>query len=73
MAEIQSFDPTVPQDEVDRLFRKLRDARLPKNPIVPDAGDDYGVIFAEVEYDTELNCSRSFAGMDQQTVRLLAE
>ncbi|KAF2115397.1 Alpha/Beta hydrolase protein [Lophiotrema nucula] len=39
---IKSFDPNIPKEEVDRLFRKLKDTRLPKDPIVPDAGDDYG-------------------------------
>jgi len=42
MSEINPFDPNVPKDEVDRLFRKLKDTRLPQNPIVPDAGEDYG-------------------------------
>lgn len=42
MSDIKPFDPTIPQDEVDRLFRKLRDTRLPEHPIVPDAGEDYG-------------------------------
>lgn len=40
--EIKKFDPNIPKDEVDRLFRKLGDTRLPKIPVVPDAGDDYG-------------------------------
>ncbi|KAF2640141.1 alpha/beta-hydrolase [Massarina eburnea CBS 473.64] len=42
MSGIKAFDPSIPQIEVDRLFRKLGDTRLPKSPIVPDAGDDYG-------------------------------
>ncbi|KAF1979547.1 alpha/beta-hydrolase [Bimuria novae-zelandiae CBS 107.79] len=42
MSEIKPFDPSVPQDEVDRLFRKLKDTRLPQIPVVPDADDDYG-------------------------------
>lgn len=37
------FDPSIPKDEVARLFRKLADTRLPEIPIVPDAGDDYGI------------------------------
>jgi hypothetical protein len=41
--EITPFDPTIPQEEVDRLFRKLVDTRLPTQPIVPDAGEDYGL------------------------------
>jgi len=40
--EITPFDPTIPKEEVDRLFRKLGDTRLPSIPVVPDAGDDYG-------------------------------
>ncbi|PVI00073.1 alpha/beta-hydrolase [Periconia macrospinosa] len=39
---ITPFDPTIPLQEVDRLFRKLRDTRIPTEPIVPDAGWDYG-------------------------------
>lgn len=42
MSEITPFDPTIPQEEVDRLFRKLADTRLPEIPVVPDAEDDYG-------------------------------
>ncbi|KAF2134906.1 alpha/beta-hydrolase [Dothidotthia symphoricarpi CBS 119687] len=42
MTEIKSFNPEIPKEEVDRLFRKLADTRLPKEPIVPDAGEDYG-------------------------------
>lgn len=42
MTDIKPFDPIIPQEEVDRLFRKLGDTRLPEIPIVPDAGDDYG-------------------------------
>lgn len=39
---ILPFDPTVTQEEVDRLYRKLKDTRLPKTEIVPGAGDEYG-------------------------------
>lgn len=42
--KIKSFDPNIPKDEVDRLFRKLKDTRLPEQPIVPDAGWDYGTV-----------------------------
>ncbi len=42
MADVQIFDPTIPKEEVDRLWRKLADTRIPKDPIVPDAGEDYG-------------------------------
>ena len=40
--KITPFDPNIPQDEVNRLFRKLADTRLPQTPVVPDAGEDYG-------------------------------
>jgi hypothetical protein len=42
MASIKPFKPSIPKEEVDRLFRKLADTRLPKEPIVPEAGWDYG-------------------------------
>ncbi|KAJ4346954.1 uncharacterized protein N0V89_010887 [Didymosphaeria variabile] len=42
MPDIQPLDPNVPKDEVDRLFRKLKDTRLPQIPVVPGAGDKYG-------------------------------
>jgi hypothetical protein len=42
MPDIKPFNPRIPQEEVSRLFRKLRDTRLPEFPIVPDAKDDYG-------------------------------
>jgi hypothetical protein len=42
MSEITPFDPTIPKAEVERLFRKLADTRLPEIPVVPDAGNDYG-------------------------------
>ena len=42
--EIKSFDPNIQKDEVDRRFRKLKDTRLPEQPIVPDAGWDYGTV-----------------------------
>jgi hypothetical protein len=44
MSDIKPFDPTIPKQEVDRLFRKLADTRLPEIPVVPDAGDDYGKV-----------------------------
>jgi hypothetical protein len=46
MSEIKPFSPEIPQDEIDRLFRKLADTRLPRDPIVPDAGEDYGMLLA---------------------------
>jgi hypothetical protein len=53
---IRSFDPKVPQEEVDRLFRKLADTRLPEHPIVPDAGDDYGITVSSRVPNTSLSC-----------------
>lgn len=43
MTAITPFDPTIPREDVDRLFRKLGDTRLPGVPVVPDAGDEYGM------------------------------
>ena len=43
MSEVEPFDPSIPQEEVDRLFRKLRDTRIPRE-IVPGAEDNYGTI-----------------------------
>jgi len=40
--EIKPFIVDIPNEEVDRLKRKLKDTRLPPKPIVPDAGDKYG-------------------------------
>ncbi|KAI0408795.1 Alpha/Beta hydrolase protein [Xylaria palmicola] len=42
MADICDFNPAVPQAEVDRLWRKLEDTRLPKQSVVPDAAGEYG-------------------------------
>ena len=46
MSAITPFDPNVEKDEVDRLFRKLGDTRLPRIPVVPDAGGEYGMLYA---------------------------
>lgn len=40
---IQPFKIDIPKDEIDRLKRKLQDTRIPKQPIVPGAGSDYGM------------------------------
>lgn len=42
MTDIHPFDPHIAKPEVDRFYRKLHDSRLPKEPVVPDAGEDYG-------------------------------
>ncbi|CAI7590030.1 unnamed protein product [Penicillium bialowiezense] len=39
---IHEFKVQIPQEEVDRLYRKLKDTRLPPREIVPGAGDKYG-------------------------------
>lgn len=64
MSEIKSFDPNIPKDEVERLFRKLKDTRLPEQPIVPDAGWDYGRNFSAIVFDQELKPYRSRSGLD---------
>jgi hypothetical protein len=53
MSSVTPFDPTIPTPEVDRLFRKLADTRLPDIPVVPDAGEDYGtsISFSRMELD----------------------
>ncbi|KAF2244886.1 alpha/beta-hydrolase [Trematosphaeria pertusa] len=43
MANIRAFNPEIPQEEVDRLFQKLKDTRSPTEPIVPDAGKTMGL------------------------------
>lgn len=40
--EIVPFQVDIPQEEVDRLQRKLKDTRLPPKEIVPDASKKYG-------------------------------
>ncbi|KAF1963849.1 alpha/beta-hydrolase [Byssothecium circinans] len=67
MSDITSFDPTIPQDEVDRLFRKLSDTRLPKMPIVPDAGDDYGPSLERI-YKLYNYCLDDFKWSESQRV-----
>lgn len=42
MADVKPFKIDVPQEEVERLKRKLRDTRLPGREIVPNAGPEYG-------------------------------
>ncbi|OQU95134.1 hypothetical protein CLAIMM_01382 [Cladophialophora immunda] len=39
---ISPFRIDIPNGEVERLKRKLRDTRIPKAPIVPGANGDYG-------------------------------
>ena len=40
--KIEPFKIGILHSEVERMKRKLRDTRIPQDPIVPDAGDDYG-------------------------------
>ena len=55
--DITDFDPNIPQEEVDRLKRKLKDTRLPPKPVVPDAGDKYGPTYewGKDKYDKWVN------------------
>lgn len=41
-SDVKPFVVDIPKAEVDRLFRKLRDTRVPKREIVPEAGTEYG-------------------------------
>ena len=43
MVDVKLFKLAIPQDEVDRLQRKLRDSRLPTKDVVPGACIDYGM------------------------------
>ncbi|KAJ9604108.1 hypothetical protein H2200_011631 [Cladophialophora chaetospira] len=42
---ISSFKIDIDSKEVNRLKRKLEDTRIPKEPIVPDAGGDYALTY----------------------------
>lgn len=50
MTTFVPFKVDIQQSEVDRLFAKLKDTRIPKKSIVPDAGNRYGMfeIFSNV-------------------------
>lgn len=39
---IYPFKVDIPREEVERLYRKVKDTRLPPKEIVPDAGNKYG-------------------------------
>lgn len=41
-AEIKPFKIDIPQQEVERYYRKIKDTRVPTKDIVPNAGSDYG-------------------------------
>ncbi|KAI6832608.1 alpha/beta-hydrolase [Hortaea werneckii] len=43
---IKPFQVNIPDEERQRLHRKLKDTRLPLREIVPDAGDRYGPSYA---------------------------
>lgn len=55
--DVQRFEVDIPQLEVDRLIRKLKDTRIPTAEIVPGAGDDYGISTAWISemYEYWLN------------------
>lgn len=40
--EIKPFQISIPDAEVERYYRKIRDTRVPTRDIVPNAGTDYG-------------------------------
>lgn len=40
--EIKPFKIEIPEQEVERYYRKIRDTRVPTKDIVPNAGSDYG-------------------------------
>ncbi|KAI1626823.1 Alpha/Beta hydrolase protein [Exophiala viscosa] len=40
--EIKPFKVDIPEDEVERYYRKVKDTRVPTKDIVPGAGSDYG-------------------------------
>jgi pimeloyl-ACP methyl ester carboxylesterase len=40
--EIKPFKIDIPEGEVERYYRKIRDTRVPTKDIVPNAGSDYG-------------------------------
>ncbi|KAK5075614.1 hypothetical protein LTS08_001318 [Lithohypha guttulata] len=56
-SDIQPFKVDIPQSEVDRLKRKLKDTRLPPREIVPGAGTKYGPTYewAKNLYDAWIN------------------
>ncbi|KAL9084292.1 MAG: hypothetical protein Q9165_008120 [Trypethelium subeluteriae] len=51
MAHVKPFKVNIAQSEVDRLYEKLRETRVPTQDIVPGAGSDYGF---STEWATEL-------------------
>jgi hypothetical protein len=40
--EIKPFEIDIPEAEVERYYRKIKDTRVPTKDIVPNAGSDYG-------------------------------
>lgn len=52
---IHEFKVQIPQEEVDRLYRKLKDTRLPPREVVPGAGDKYG---RRIGFETSASLSR---------------
>ena len=47
--EITRFRVKVEEDEVERLYDKIRDVRHPTQDVVPGAGEDYGVPTAWIQ------------------------
>lgn len=52
MTAIQPFELSIPHEDIDRLYRKVRDTKHPTSDVVPDAGKDYGF---ETSWATKLN------------------
>ena len=50
-SKIRPFKVDIPDDEVERYYRKIKDTRVPTQDIVPRAGTDYGFT---TEWATEL-------------------
>lgn len=69
---IKPFKIEVSADEVNRMKRKLRDTRIPQNPIVPDAGDDYGQ-WCIATAESLLIVDRTVHGMDTSHVQQVSE
>lgn len=53
---VLEFKVQIPEEEVDRLYRKLKDTRLPPREIVPGAGEKYGKFIGS---HISTSCSRA--------------
>ena len=57
MSEVKPFDPSFPQEDVERLYRKLGDTRIPSE-IAPGAKDDYGLKILPLSLISPQMCTR---------------